>query len=151
MMNQSKVNEAVACFKDGFNCSQAVFSTYCEDLGLDKKTALQIACGFGAGMGRLQETCGAVTGAYLLIGLKYGKFLKDDEPAKERTYALIQEFSKRFTERNKSTKCRELLGVDLITGDQQTVSERVKTICPQMVQNAAEIIEQLLFSDIVLT
>jgi len=145
-MNQSKVSEAVACFKDGFNCSQAILSTYCSEFDLDDKTAKQISCGFGAGMGRLQETCGAVTGAYLLIGLKYGKFVKDDESAKEKTYSLVREFSELFVERNKTTNCRELLGVDLITGDKQIATERVKTICPKMVQDAAEIIEQILFS-----
>lgn len=146
MMNQSKVSEAVACFNDGFNCSQAILSTYCEEFGLDKKTALQVACGLGAGMGRLQETCGAVSGAYLLIGLKYGKFSKEDEPAKEKTYAMVRAFASLFEERNKTTNCRELLGVDLINGDRQTAAEQVKTICPKMVQEAAEIIEKLLFS-----
>ena len=113
---------------------------------MDKKTALQIACGLGAGMGRLQETCGAVSGAYLLIGLKYGKFLKEDDPAKEKTYATVREFAKLFEKRNNTTNCRELLGVDLINGDRQTAAERVKTICPKMVQDAAEIIEKILFS-----
>ena len=68
-MNNSKVNDAVACFNNGFNCAQAIFTAYCDELGLDEETALKIACGFGAGMGRLQETCGAVSGAYLAIGL----------------------------------------------------------------------------------
>jgi len=145
-MNKSKVDDAVACFNNGFNCSQAVFSTYCEDFGLDKKNALKIACGFGAGMGRLQETCGAVTGAYLLFGLVHGKHSSEDEPAKEKTYALIREFARLFEERNKTTSCRELLGVDLINGDKQTASERVKTICPKVVQDAAEIVEKLLFT-----
>ena len=64
-MNKSKANEAVACFQEGFNCSQAVFLTYCEEFGLlDRKTALKIACGLGGGMGRLGGTCGAVSGAY---------------------------------------------------------------------------------------
>jgi len=145
-MNQSKVNEAVACFNDGFNCSQAILSTYCNEFGLDKHTALKIACGLGAGMGRLQETCGAVSGAYLLIGLKYGKFLKEDDPAKEKTYALVREFAMLFEERNKTTNCRELLGVDLISGDKQSAIEQVKTLCPKMVRDAAEIIEQIMFS-----
>jgi len=141
----NKANEAVACFHSGFNCAQAVFSTYCEELGLDKKEALRIACGFGAGMGRLQETCGAVTGAYLLIGLKHGKYLQEDNAAKENTYALIQKFAALFVERNKSTNCRDLLGVDLVNGDMQVASKRVKTICPKMVRDAAEIVEQILF------
>ena len=145
MEKQSKVKEAVACFNDGFNCAQAVFSTYCEEFGIDKKRALQISCGLGAGMGRLQETCGAVSGAYLLIGLKYGKFQKDDESAKEKTYAMVREFARLFEERNKTTCCRELLGVDLINGDKEKARERVKEICPKMVSDAAEIIESLLF------
>ncbi len=144
-MTQSKAGEAVACFNGGFNCSQAVLSVYCEELGLDKKTALQVACGLGAGMGRLQGTCGAVSGAYLLIGLKYGKFSKEDEPAKEKTYAMVREFTKLFEEKIKTKNFRELLGGDLISGDKQTVSERVKSICPKMVRDAAEIVEKILF------
>ena len=69
----SKVDEAIECFYSGYSCSQAVLSAYCEDLGLDKETAMKISCGFGAGMARLGATCGAVTGAYIAIGLKYGK------------------------------------------------------------------------------
>ena len=147
MTNQSKVNEAVACFNNKFNCSQSILSTYCEEFGMDKTTALKVACGLGAGMGRLQETCGAVSGAYLLIGLMHGKYTKEDEPAKEKTYALVQEFAKRFEERNKTTNCRKLLGVDLLKDDKQAASEQVLKICPQVIRDAAEIIEQLLFSD----
>jgi C_GCAxxG_C_C family probable redox protein len=146
-MNKSKVDDAVACFSGGFNCSQAIFSTYSGEFGLDQKTALKIAGGLGAGMGRLQETCGAVSGAYLLIGLKHGQFLKEDKQAKEKTYALIRKFTELFKERNKTTSCFELLGVDLINGDKQTASGRTKMICPKAVRDAAEIIEQLLFSN----
>jgi len=146
-MKNSKVDEASACSKDGFNCSQSVFSTYCGEFGIDKETALRVACGLGAGMGRLQETCGAVSGAYLLIGLKYGKYLKEDDAAKEKTYAMVREFAKLFEEKHKTTSCRQLLGVDLINGDKELVSERVKAICPQLVRDAAEIVEKLLFSD----
>ena len=146
MIYRSKVNEAVSCFNEKFNCAQAILSTYCEEFGMDKATAMKVACGFGAGMGRLQETCGAVSGAYLLFGLIYGKVDREDDPAKEKTYALVQEFSQRFEERNKTTNCRKLLGVDLINGDKQTAVERVQTICPQVVRDAAEIVEQMLFS-----
>ena len=144
MVVQSKAKDAVACFNEGFNCAQAVLSTYCEQFGLDRETALRVACGLGGGMGRLQETCGAVSGAYLVIGLKYGQSAKGDAAVKEKTYALVQEFARRFEEKNKSTNCRVLLGADLIGGDRQTASERVKRICPQMVQDAAEILESLL-------
>ena len=142
---ESKVNEAVACFNSGFNCSQAILSTYCEQFGLNKETALKLSCGFGAGMGRLGETCGAVTGAYLLIGLIHGNCLTQDNKSKEKAYILVQEFADDFKERNKTTICRELLGVDLLTGDKQYAAGRVKEICSKMVQDAAEIIEDILF------
>jgi len=140
-MSKSKVEEAVACFDGGFNCSQAILSTYSEEFGLDKRTALKIACGLGAGMGRLQNTCGAVSGAYLLIGLMHGQYLIEDTSAKERTYELVQEFSRLFEERNQTTNCRELLGLDLMTCDQQVGMKRVDEVCPKMVRDAAEIIE----------
>jgi C_GCAxxG_C_C family probable redox protein len=136
--------EALDLFNNGFSCSQAVVATYCEQYGLDTEMALKISSGFGGGMGRLGETCGAVSGALMLIGLKYGKVLKDDNLSKEKTYELVQEFSKRFIARNKFIRCKELLGVDLITGDKSIVAERVKTVCPKMVRDASEIIEELL-------
>ena len=143
-MYQSKANVAVACFDSGFNCAQAILSTYCEEFGLDRTTALKIACGFGAGMGRLQETCGAVSGAYMLIGLKHGKYEKDDDAAKEKTYALVREFTRLFEARNKTTNCGELLGINLMDDDGQAATERIKSICPKMVQDAAEILETLI-------
>ena len=144
---KSRVNEALECFDKSkkFLCSQAILSTYCGDFGLDRKSALQLACGLGAGMGRLGHTCGAVSGAYLVIGLKHGKYLPEDNESKEKTFALVQEFEKRFLERNQTTVCREILGVDLIHGDKQTITERVETLCPKMVQDAAEILEDMLF------
>lgn len=146
-MDKSKVNDAVACFKNGFNCAQAVAATYCGEFGVDEKTGLLTACGFGGGMGRLQETCGAVSGAYIIIGLKYGKYLKEDDAAKEKTYETVREFTRLFEARNKTTCCRELLGVDLINGDKQLASQQIKTVCPKMVQDAAEILESMLFPE----
>lgn len=140
----SKAVQAVKCFNKGFNCSQSVFSTYCGQLGLDSESALKIACGFGAGMGRLSETCGAVSGAYMLIGLKYGQSSPDDKQAKEKTYELVRIFADRFEQRNKTTNCEELLGVHHLTGDKTIAAERVRTICPKMIRDAAEIIEELL-------
>ena len=143
-MKQNKAELAVACFNEGFNCAQAILSIYGAELGLERKTALSLALGLGAGMGRLQETCGAVTGAYLVIGLRVCGLSGDSDEAKEQTYALVQELERRFKAKNHSTNCRELIGVDLITGDRQIVLERVKNFCPLMVRDAAEILEHLL-------
>ncbi len=81
-MNISRIDSAVDCFTCGFSCSQAVFSTFAEKIGLDKETALRISGPFGGGMARMGDTCGAVTGAFMAIGLKYGKAKADDYAAK---------------------------------------------------------------------
>ena len=143
----SKVNEVLESFASGFYCSQAMLSTYCEDLGLDKETALKISCGMAAGMARLSSTCGAVTGAYLVISLKHGNRLPGDKEALEKTFALIQEFDRRFVEKHGSTNCRELLGVDLRYGDKALAGERVTALCSGFVKDAAEILESVLQQD----
>ncbi len=138
---------AVDCFNNGYNCAQAVFSTYCEQLGLDKTNALKIAGSFGAGMGYIGETCGAVTGAVMLIGLKHGKVHKDNNEAKETTYNLVQEYTKRFKAINGSVKCTELLGYDLSTAEGfKTAGESNlwKTVCARLVKDSAQIVEELL-------
>ena len=143
----SRVEEAVACFKEGFICSQAVLSAYSAQLGLDRDTALKIADGFGGGMARMGETCGAVTGAFMVIGLKHGRTSVDDEKAHETTYHLVNEFVRRFKSRNKSVVCRELLGCDISTPDglqRARQQDLFATVCPAYVRDAAEIIEEIL-------
>ncbi len=143
----SKVDDAVACFDCGFSCSQAVFSAYAEQMGLDKQTALRIAGPFGGGMAGMGDTCGAVTGAFMAIGLKYGKVKGDDYEAKQKSYALVKEFVAKFTTRHGSIVCRELAGCDISTPDGKTEFEEKrigKTLCPKLVQDAAEILEEIL-------
>jgi C_GCAxxG_C_C family probable redox protein len=143
----SKVEQAISCFKDGFNCSQAVLSAYGQEFGLDSKVALKISCGFGAGMGCMGETCGAVTGAFMVIGLKYGRSEIPDGPAKDRTYKLVREFSDKFKGRNGSIVCKELLGFDLSTSEGMKEARQRNihgTCCPKFVKDAAEIVGGLL-------
>ena len=141
------VERAVSVFKEGFSCSQAVLSTYGTHFGLDREIALRVSGAFGGGMGRMGETCGAVTGAFMVIGLKYGKTIVGDEESKEKAYRLVNEFVEKFKSRNGSIVCRELLGCDLSTPEgRRLVKEKklVTTLCPKFVQDAAEIIEQIL-------
>jgi C_GCAxxG_C_C family probable redox protein len=147
MNNLSKADEAVSSFHNGFNCAQSVFVSYCDEFGLDKSTALKLSCGLGGGMGRLGETCGAVTGAYLLIGLKYGKYTETDDAAKEKTYATVREFAKLFKQRNGSTQCIDLLGVDPLTGDLELIKQQHDTVCPKAIRDAIEIVDTLLFAE----
>lgn len=75
--------EAILSFKSGLNCAQAVLTAYSEEMNFDKKLALSISCGFGGGMGRLQETCGAVTGSYMVLGVYNCKKVTDNQDRKE--------------------------------------------------------------------
>ncbi len=134
-------------FAEGFSCSQAIFSTYGEELGLSRETALKIAAGFGGGMGRMAETCGAVAGAFMTIGLKYGAINVEDRAAKEKTYELVREFADRFKARHGSIICKELLSCDISTPEGMEVAkeqELFTTLCPKFVIDAAEILEDIL-------
>jgi C_GCAxxG_C_C family probable redox protein len=138
---------AVSCFKETFSCSQAILSTYGPELGLDREIALKVAGTFGGGMARMGDMCGAVTGAFMVIGLKHGKIKAEDEAAKEKTYLIVREFVERFKSRNGSIKCRELLGYDISTLEGiKLIKEKnlFYTICVKYVRDAAEIIEELL-------
>jgi C_GCAxxG_C_C family probable redox protein len=107
---------------------------------------LRIACGFGGGM-RMAKTCGAVTGAFMVIGLKHGQARPEDKESKEKTYRLVTEFVKRFESRNGSVICKELLGCDISTPEgMKTAQARdlFSTLCPKMVLDAADILAEIL-------
>lgn len=143
----SKVDDAAACFSQGFNCSQAVLSTYCEQLGLDKVTALRLAAPFGSGMARTAKVCGAVSGAYMLIGLKYGKTLPEDKATQEKCYELSKVFTDRFNEIHGSIHCCDLLKSDLSTPEGLkyiTENSLWETLCPIFIRDACQLIEELL-------
>lgn len=115
VQNMSKSTKAKQLFDQGYNCAQAVVSVFAGEMGIHRETAVRITAGFGGGMGRQQLTCGAVTGAYMVIGYLHGKHAPDDDMAKELTVELIQQFAKKFKDRHGHTDCRSLLGVDLNT------------------------------------
>ena len=143
----SRGEEAKKCFEDGFLCAPAIFSTYSEQLGLEKALALKIACGFGAGIGRMGKTCGAVTGALMVIGLKHGKVDLADKESQQRTFALVQEFVDRFIALNGSIECKELLGYDLSDPGELGLAREsgvFKTKCPSFVYDSARILEDVL-------
>jgi C_GCAxxG_C_C family probable redox protein len=139
--------QAISCFAQTYSCAQAVLSTYGPQLGLERELALRVSGAFGAGMGGLGETCGAVTGAFMLIGLKHGKTRPEDAESKERVYQLTREFAEEFKARHGSIMCRELLGCSLETPEQIALARErglFVTLCPRFVHDAAEIIEQIL-------
>jgi C_GCAxxG_C_C family probable redox protein len=143
----SKIEKSVSCFKEGFSCSQAIFSTYGQELGMDKNTALKVSGAFGGGMAGMAETCGAVTGAFMVIGLKYGKIRPEDEESKRKAYALVKDFVKQFKAKNSSIICKELLGCDISTQEGMKMfkdKNLINALCPKLVQDAAEILEKII-------
>ena len=143
----NNVEKAVKYFEDGFACSQSILAAYCDEYGLDREIAFKLADPFGAGMRGLSETCGAVTGSLMVIGLKYGRTQADDIPAKEKAAELAQEFVKRFNDHHGAITCKELLGHDISIPEQHDIAEQqgfFETKCPNFVRDAAEILEDIL-------
>jgi C_GCAxxG_C_C family probable redox protein len=141
------IEQSIAYFREGFSCSQALLAAFGPAFGLDRDLALRLADPFGGGMGRMGETCGAVTGAFMVIGLKYGRTQADDKTAKANTHRMVQEFVGRFKGLNDTIVCRDLLGCDISTpeGLKQAYDRKiVSALCPKLVQDAARILEEIL-------
>lgn len=143
----TSADQAVTTFAQGFNCAQSILAAYGEPLGMPRETALRVAAAFGGGIGGLGDTCGAVTGALMVLGLALAKIDPQDSTAKQKNYQLTRQFIDEFKKRNRCTLCRELLGCDISTAQgmqQAKEAGRFTTICPGLVKDAAEIVEQLL-------
>ncbi len=133
-------------FKEGFNCAQAILTTYCEKYGMNVDEASKISCGFGAGCGRQSLTCGAVSGAFLVIGLKYGNAFKLDKDSKEVTYEKIKLFIDRFKKMYGSVNCYELLGCDLDSEEGQSYYKDYNMFeneCCSYVKNTCKILDEM--------
>lgn len=141
-------DKAVAKFVEGYNCAQSVFFSFCDDLHIDQDSALKMACGFGAGMGRKQEVCGAVTGGIIAISARYGRGEHDDKTATELTYAKIRQFMDAFAQRQGTYICRELLnGCDLTTENGQKYfkeNDLFHKTCKECVRSVVEILEDIM-------
>ncbi len=138
--------KALQLFRSGYNCAQAVVGALAQTHQFDEELALGLSCGFGAGMGRLQETCGAVTGAFMVIGLNSYRKFTDPVARKEHAYPVIREFNRRFTELHRTTCCRELLHCDLLTeeGRQYARNNNLhETVCEKLILDSIQIINEL--------
>lgn len=137
---------AIELFKQGYNCSQAVVGTFCDECGLDFETAIKIASSFGGGMGRLREVCGAVSGMFIVAGMKYGYTDPKDNTIKAEHYKRIQQLAERFKEKNRFIVCRELLGIsthsESYIPEERTKEYYKKRPCSDLVGDAAEIMEE---------
>ena len=143
----AKTEAAVTKFLCGYNCAQSVLYAFHDELGLDEDQALKIATGFGAGMARKQEVCGAVTGGILVLSLRYGRDSKQDRAATDQTYKRVRELMGQFEAKHGSCICRQLLdGTDLSTETGQRrfkENDLLNQVCEPCVQDVVEILEQL--------
>lgn len=130
-------------FPNRFNCAQTVFSLHAEEFGLSEHTALKLASGFGGGM-NCAETCGAVTGSYMVIGMRHGNVTSDPE-AKAYTKQLIQDFNARFKNEHGTLICKELTGFDIATPEGHagaTEADVFHKKCPAFLKTACDILEK---------
>lgn len=130
----------------GFNCAQSVFMPFAADGGLDQAAAAKVASSFGAGMARLQETCGAVTGGFMAIGLRGGFSKSDDQAARDLALRQSKELAARFKEKFGTLKCKDLLGCDLNTDEGQRLHKERndrEEICLKCVKFAASVVEEI--------
>ncbi len=137
---------ALNIFKDGFNCAQAVLAASVNKTNLPDRTAYRIACGFGAGMGRRQKTCGAVTGGIMVIGMMHGRDESRTDEDKEKTYRIVSAFMGEFERRHRTTECRELLGCDLNTeqGRKEYHDSRLySSVCLECIRDVTAILEEV--------
>ncbi len=141
---------AEAKFMEGYNCAQAVLFSFCAELGLNADSALKLSCGFGGGMGRQGEVCGAVSGGILAIGLKFGRGENDTRAEMDLTYSKVREFMNRFSAKHGTCSCRELLsGCDLTTPEGQAYfknNECYNLICRPCVRDAAAMVKDIIAS-----
>ncbi len=141
-----KDREAGEVFDAGFNCAQSVFVPFARDTDLPEKEAFLLASVFGGGMGKMQLTCGAVTGAFMALGLHYGFATSDNKDQRAVVLAKTRLFVAEFTKRFGSISCKELLGYDLNSdeGQRRHLEENQRElICKRCVEGAAQIVETM--------
>jgi C_GCAxxG_C_C family probable redox protein len=139
---------AMANFMKGYNCSQSVVLAFADMLPVNESDLLKMASSFGGGMGRLREVCGSVSGMFIVIGLLYGYDGPETGPVKAEHYKRVQELAHRFEEKHGSIVCRELLGLNVKreapTPEARTKEYYKKRPCPEIIGDAAEILDQFI-------
>lgn len=135
---ESRVQKATERHQKGYNCAQAVACTYCDLVGMDEETMFKVTEGMGAGMGNMEGTCGAVSGAVALAGMLQSCGNLDAPSSKGATYKLSRAILNDFKAENGSVICKDLKGVE--TG-------KVLRSCPDCIKDAARLAEKVLFAD----
>lgn len=140
---EDRINKAVENFYEGFNCSQSVVAAFADMYGFTHEQALHMAASFGAGIGRMRLTCGAVCGMFMLAGLEKCAIEGKDRASKSANYALVQRLAEEFKRRNGSITCRELLNLRKVERsaipEERTAAYYAQRPCARMIESAARI------------
>ena len=141
----SKADDAIKNFS-GYNCAQSVLTAYAADYGLTKNQALQFAVGFGGGMGRVQEVCGAVSGAVAVLGLASGFKEEDGREKINHVYAKVHRLIDEFSAKEGTINCRKLLNCDLLTEEGQKIfkEKNLKENCRSYIRLCCELLDTYL-------
>lgn len=143
----SRVDKAVAMFQDGYSCAQALLGVYGPLFGVEREAALRLSAPLAGGISRSDGPCGAATGALLVLGLKFGHSHPDDETGSDRIRVLTQDFLRQYAERQGSTLCTDILGVNLSVPadlERAEAEELYDVSCPGAVRTAAELLEEMM-------
>lgn len=144
-MVKDRVTEALELFTSGYHCSQAVLAVFSEDLGLLRETALKIACPFGGGLGGYGRTCGALTGAMMVIGLKYGTTKATDLEGKKISREKTRELIETFEKKHGTSLCNELVGFNRSNLNGAELMEKrmhFYGICPKFIEMVVSYLEE---------
>lgn len=101
--------KAAELFLEGYNCAQAVAVAFCDVTGLEEKAVARMVSGFGGGMGRLREVCGAVSGMFFVLSYLYGYDDPKADEEKKQLYTDVQGLAAKFQQQCNSILCRDLL------------------------------------------
>ncbi len=141
-MNRTEI--ALNKFKEGYNCAQSVVYSHTDALEISSDAALKLSNGFGAGFGRKQEICGAISGGVIVLSLLHGRGVNDDKQKQEITYAKVRELLDKFEAKHGTISCRRLLdGCELMTAEGQArfKSERMSARCESYINTVMEILD----------
>lgn len=136
---ENRVEKAVELFKSGYNCAQAVFAAYADLFDMDQEMALKVSSSFGGGMGGMRETCGAVSGMFMVAGLRGGMAVAGDKETKMKNYESVQFLANEFKQENGSITCKHLLGLE-----PGLPAEYKKKPCVEYVRYCATLVERYL-------
>jgi len=144
-MNRPEI--AADNMRRGFNCAQSIVKAFSSELTVDEQAAVKMAAALGAGLGRNGYVCGALSGAALVIGAKYGNTDPADTAGREKAYAVANELLEKFQREHHTVLCRELISFNLKNPDElkRARDEGIFAVrCPVFVLSAGRILEEIL-------